>query len=168
MLCATHLQGSLNINADRLSRLSVHYEWQLNHNIFKYLDCLWGPHTIDRFATGLNSQLPKYNSRFADPGTHGIDALAQQDWGSHNNYVNPPFRLIPQVLQLVSKQEAYATIIAPKWPSQPWYQQLTRMAISPPLRLPKIGLTRGTTPMPEACRNRRWRIYVWRICGKTH
>lgn len=167
-LTAKYLQGSLNTKADRLSRLSTHYEWELNHNLFKYLERLWGPHTIDRFATGLNTQLPTYNSRFADPDSHGIDALAQQDWAAHNNYVNPPFRLIPQVLQVVSQQRAKATLIAPCWPSQPWYQRLKQMAICPPLRLPKSGLTRGTTWMPEACRNRRWRIYAWRICGKQN
>jgi len=167
-LCAKYLQGSLNISADRLSRLSVHYEWQLNRNLFKYIDRLWGPHTIDRFATGMNNLLPIYNSRFAEPGTCGIDALAQQDWAVHNNYVNPPFRLIPQVLQIISKQKAYATIIAPKWPSQPWYQKLTQMALCPPLRLPISGLTRGEIQMPEACKNHRWRIFAWRICGKQN
>ena len=166
-LTSRYLQGTLNVTADMLSLLSDHYEWQLNRGLFKYLNSLWGPHTVDRFATMVNAQLPMYNSRFADPHTSGIDALAQQDWNRHNNFVNPPFRLIPKVLQVVEKQRAQATIIAPWWPAQPWFQTLMRLSIRPPLKLPKRGLTRGQVKMPEALKNKKWRIYAWRICGAS-
>jgi hypothetical protein len=166
-LSAQYLQGVLNTTADALSRLSDHYEWQLNKGLFAYLEKLWGPHTIDRFATMSNTLLPVYNSRFADPHTSGVDALAQQNWANHNNFVNSPFRLIAQVLKVVESQKAQATVIAPWWPAQPWFQKLKQLAICPPLKLPKIGLTRGRVMMPEACKNRKWRIYAWRLCGAS-
>ncbi len=164
-LTAKYLQGTLNTTADALSRLSSHYEWQLHRGLFQYIDKLWGPHTIDRFATMENTQLPTYNSRFADPCSSGVDALAQQDWAEHNNFVNAPFRLIPNILQLAEKQGSHMTLIAPWWEAQPWFQKLKQMSIRPPLKLPKTGLTRKGTLMPEACRNKKWRIYAWRICG---
>ena len=35
----------------RLSRELDTSDWQLNPRLFRYLNKLWGPHTIDRFAT---------------------------------------------------------------------------------------------------------------------
>ena len=166
-LNARYLKGSLNTTADALSRLSVHYEWQLNRGLFLYLNRMWGPHTIDRFATLTNTQLPSYNSRYADPCSSGIDALAQKDWAKHNNFVNPPFRMIPQVLRVIEAQGAKATLIAPWWPAQPWFQKLKQLSIRPPLRLPKMGLTQGHRIMPEACKNKKWRIFAWRLRGQT-
>lgn len=102
LLSASHIQGRLNYMLDKLSRLNPIYEWQLNPGLFNLLDTLWGPHDIDRFATVANAQLPVYNNRFLDPFTTGVDALAQQDWAEMNNFVNPPFRLLDQVLQVIS------------------------------------------------------------------
>lgn len=164
-LSARYLQGTLNVTADMLSRLSDHYEWQLNKSLFVYLDQMWGPHSIDRFATMSNALMPMYNSRYADPYTSGIDALAQQNWAKHNNFVNPPFRLIPKVLQVVEKQKASATVIAPWWPAQPWFQKIMTLSVCPPLKLPMRALTRGVVKMPEALKNKKWKIFAWRICG---
>ena len=100
-LQAKHLAGYLNGPADMLSRLSAQYEWSLHPQLFHYINKLWGPHTIDRFATCINHQLPIFNSRFWDPVTSGVDALAQTDWAVHNNYVCPPFRLLPKILQVI-------------------------------------------------------------------
>ena len=56
---------------------------------------MFGPHTVDRFASVSTALLPAYNSRFADSFLAGVDAQGQTDWGGQNNWVNPPFRLIP-------------------------------------------------------------------------
>ena len=168
-LVARHISGHRNIQADYYSRLSNHYEWHLQPALFSHLDLLWGPHDIDRFACMTNTQLPVFNSRFADPLSSGIDALSQQNWGSMNNYVNPPFRMIPQVLQKIRQAKALATVIAPKWPAQTWYQQLLRMSIAPPIPLPNhphcfihLGLN------PEPLRNRKWKVFAWRVSGRTN
>jgi hypothetical protein len=165
IITATYLRGVLNTTADQLSRLSSHYEWQLHRGLFNYIDRLWGPHTIDRFATVMNTHLPTYNSRYADPNTSGVDALAQQDWAMHNNFVNPPFRLIPKILQVIETQGAHATLIAPWWEAQTWFQKLKQLSVRPPLKLPKTGLTHESGLIPEACKNKKWRIYAWRLCG---
>ena len=116
---AKHLSGCLNTQADELSRLTDKYEWTLAEPMFHYLDRLWGPHTVDRFASALTTRLPKYNTRFLDPNGMPTDALAQTDWHHENNYVNAPFRLIKDVLTTVKNQRAHATIVAPWWPAQP-------------------------------------------------
>ena len=120
-ISAKHLQGWLNCHADVLSRLSHQYEWQLHPKLFHLLDPIWGRHIIDHFATMNTTQLPKYNSRFLDPFSSGIDALAQQDWDTNNNFINAPFRLIPKILSIIKLYKAEATIISPHWPAQPWF-----------------------------------------------
>ncbi|KAF0306698.1 hypothetical protein FJT64_021824 [Amphibalanus amphitrite] len=132
------------------------------------LDRMFGPHTVDRFAAVGTALLPTYNSRFADPCSSGVDALGQTDWGAENNWVNPPFRLIPRVLDIIEAQRADATLIAPMWPGQPWMARLRRLCTAPPIRLPPV--TRSCLPLSEQQRiephqNRRWTLCAWRISG---
>ena len=163
-----HIAGKDNVIADRLSRLPDKHDWRLHPRIFMYLDSLWGPHTIDRFASYLNCQLPVYNSRFADPHSSGIDALAQTNWGQHNNYVNPPFCLLQQVLDVICHQQAVATVIAPYWRAQPYLARLKHLSIRPPILLPATPhLFQRMGVLPEPLRNPHWRIYAWRICGRV-
>jgi hypothetical protein len=129
-----------------LSRFSQHfrhdvttcdpYEWRLNPRLFQFLDLMWGPHDVDRFASMITCQVSHYNSRFIDPLTSGVNALSQHNWGELNNFVNCPFRLTDRVLDTTQDQRALATIIAPRWPSQPWFQRLTEMCVAPPINIP--------------------------------
>jgi len=169
MIVSHHLKGSLNVRADHLSRIQNKFEWRLNPHLFNVLDKMWGPHSYDRFASLTNTHLALYNSRFHDPLTSGVDALAQNNWKIHNNYVNAPFRLIPEVLKVVSEQKATATIIAPWWPAQPWFRKLRHLSVSPPLKLPntcRAFQAMNKDIIPEPLLNPRWKIYAWRVCGK--
>ena len=40
-----------NERADALSRIIDYDDWSINPSVFKWLDSIWGPHTVDRFAT---------------------------------------------------------------------------------------------------------------------
>ena len=98
--------------------------------------------------------------------TRGVDALAQRDWGSEINFVNAPFRLLNRVLDVIIAQRARATVIAPEWPSQPWFPRLKALYMSPPLRVtinPSTVIAFGKTVEP--LKNRRWKMYAWRIFG---
>ena len=64
-------------------------DWSINPAVFRVIDAKWGPHTIDRFASHYNAQVPRFNSKFASPGCSGVDALSQ-DWRNENNWVCPP------------------------------------------------------------------------------
>jgi hypothetical protein len=52
---ATHL----NVDADRLSREEDSGDWRQDPRVFADLDRRWGPHSVDRFATSINAQLPR-------------------------------------------------------------------------------------------------------------
>ena len=166
---AKYLAGKDNIQADSLSRMVSHYEWQLHPRVFRMIDQIHGPHSVDRFASIMTTQVERYNSRFHDPKTEAVDALAQS-WIGENNFVNCPFKLIPRVLTLVCQQGVEATILAPWWPAQPWFQTLKRLAVCPPFKLPHNERTfiPMTPKCPEPLKNRNWRIFVWRINGKNY
>lgn len=167
-LVAHHIAGTFNTQPDALSRVSARHEWTLHPAIFRQLDVMFGPHTVDRFAAAATTLLPVYNSRFADPGTAGVDALGQSNWAEENNWVNPPFRLIPRVLDVIETQQAAATLIAPMWPGQPWMARLRRLCTAPPLRLPPVAsscLPLQSNQQIEPHRNLRWTLYAWRVSG---
>ena len=61
--------------------------------------------------------------------TSGVDAFAQTDWEEHNNYCNPPWDLLPQLVRFLgSLQRVRATVVAPLWTGSGWYQSLVDMA----------------------------------------
>ena len=166
-ITAKHLSGVLNVQADDLSRQTDKFEWMLSKPTFKMLDSMWGPHTVDRFASALSTQLPRYNSRYLDPNGMPVDALAQIDWAEENNFVNPPMRLLDRVLQIIAAQGAHATVIAPWWPAQTWFARLRAMAITTPVRIYKRAIVQLNPAVPEPLRNKRWNLYAWRICGNS-
>lgn len=164
--CA-NIAGHKNFAADYWSQTpDKHNVLDASPQTFLYINRMWGPHTIDIFANCLNTQLQRFNSRYYEPFSEGIDALSKDNCQQENNYVNVPFFLIPRVLDVVESQRAVATVIAPKWPAQPWYQRLVKLSIARPLKLPqKSKIYRSMGVVPEPCGNTKWQIYAWRIFG---
>ena len=82
-----------------------------------------------------------------------IDAFTL-DWTNHFLYAFPPFSILPQFLQKLEMDHAQAILIAPNWPTQPWYPKLTRFLIRKPLLLPRhksnvhLPLQPRTAPPP--------------------
>ena len=166
-LTAKFLAGRLNEKADLLSRIVSPYNWCLNPQAFAQIDQMWGPHTMDRFASMDAHLVAKYNSMYLDPYTAGVDALAQDDWNREMNFCNPPFWLIPKVLRTVVKQGAEATLIAPLWKGQHWTKRLKELSICPPLLLKNCpGMFYNRLTVAEPCKNRSWKIFAWRISGR--
>ena len=75
--------------ADYLSKLTDFDDWGIHSDIFQWLNTLWGPFTVDRFATWYNNKCIRFNSRFWNPGSEGVDAFIQ-NWQGENNRVVPP------------------------------------------------------------------------------
>ena len=107
---------SSNERADLLSRFIDKDDWSVNRSVFHIVDAKWGPHTIDRFASYYNIQLPRFNSKFACPGSCGVDALTQ-GWGEHNNWICPPIHLIVSSIRILEASRGRGTIVVPEWPS---------------------------------------------------
>lgn len=103
-----------HVASDRLSRMNDRYEWQFHPELFNLLDTMRGPHTIDRIVFFKTAQTEVFIIRYYHPRSSGVNALVQQYWTLHNNFVNTPFRLMPEIQLQLNVQKADRTIIAPK------------------------------------------------------
>ena len=110
----------------------------------------WGPFEVDFFASRLTKQLPKFASWKPDPMAAYTDAFSL-DWGQILGYAFPPFALIGRcVRQLRSQKVDQLVLVAPVWPTQPWYPLLLQMCVEPPLLFPMFPqlLTKGSQLHP--------------------
>ena len=114
-----------NERADYISRLVDFDDWQITPDLFQSLEQLWGPHTVDCFANYYTAKLPRFFSRFWNPGTSGIDFFAQE-LSSENCLVVPPAALVARVIRYLSLQKAMATVVVPLGPSSSFWPLLTR------------------------------------------
>jgi len=98
--------------ADKLSRFPDRDDWALEALWFRYLENLWGPHSVDRFASHYNAQLSCFNSQFWCPGTSGVDCFLQ-DWSKDNNWLCPPVHLIIPAIEHARSQKCNGYIGCP-------------------------------------------------------
>jgi hypothetical protein len=111
-------------------------------------------------ATVHNRQLVRLNSERHEPRTGAVDAFSQ-DWTADVNWLNPPWRLLPHVIDKLIREPARATLLVPLWPSQPWWPRLVSVASSV-LLLPSNArvFRHGNSALPEPLRNRFWRVLL--------
>lgn len=125
---AEHLPGRLNRVADFESRhLSDCSDWRLSPKVFSQLNYLFGPFSIDLFASHLNTQTTWFYSWRPDPQAIAVDALAHP-WNRERPYAFPP--------KVRREQSESLLLIAPIWPAQVWYPLLLSMLNNDPVTLP--------------------------------
>ena len=81
---------------------------------------MWGPHSIDRFADEHNLQLPRFDSKFWNPKCEATDAFVRS-WDYDNNWLCPPFYLIPRVIRHMQLCRAKGSLVVPLWRSAPFW-----------------------------------------------
>ena len=166
---AQYLPGELNVRADTESRvMKDRSDWMLNPSIFRRIQNRFPDMEIDLFASRLSFQLPRFFSWRPDPLAEAIDAFLQP-WRGLKAYANPPWNLVDKVLSQVEEQRAdLVVLVAPVWPSQPWYPSLLNLLVAPPLRI--------NPPQEEAVMTEVWEghlpeitppLAVWPISGDT-
>ncbi len=163
---AVYVPGVLNLAADFLSRQKLKPgEWMLNRQTVSQIWDLFGKAEVDLFASQESSQCPLWFS-LSFPTTLGIDAFAHP-WLNVSLYAFPPIKLIPAVLCRVKVSSARLLLIAPFWPSQTWFSELTPLLYRPPWEIPirrdLLSQLQGKIwhPQPEL-----WKLWVWPIQGQ--
>ena len=135
-LTVAHISGKSNTIADSASRhFKDHLEWELNGSIFKSICKVWGSPQIDLFASRNNFKIPKYVSWHPEPYSWKVDAFSFK-WTDYFFYVFPPFRMVGRVALKLLLDRSRAILIAPEWPTQPWFAALNHWA-SAQLRFPR-------------------------------
>ena len=137
-ITAEYIQGTLNTEADQLSRtFNDRTEWSLNDNMFSKICNEFGiMPDIDLFVARNNAKLDCFMSFFPDPDAYATDAFNWKSNEFNTEYAFPPFSLLPQVLKKVAVEQVSALIIAPNWPTAPWYHNLMAMVVAPIRLLP--------------------------------
>jgi hypothetical protein len=74
--------------ADYLSKIIDFEDWGVTKTFFDFIDSLYGPHTVNRFASAKNNKLPRFNSLDWNPGIEAVDSFTQ-NWAMENNWFRP-------------------------------------------------------------------------------
>lgn len=169
-LLVQYIPGANNSEADRLSRWVVHDPtgWQLHPAVFARLVEMWGPLSIDLFASETNHLLPRFFSWIYSDKAEGIDCFRHQ-W-PRAAFAHPTPSLIGRVLEKVKREGVQDLIlVAPSWPSAPWWPDIQRLSTAPPFPLQRIRrdclIPCGGSHPPPA--HRQWRLMAWRVSAPT-
>ena len=136
-LQAQHIAGIRNVVADQLSRSNqiLAGEWSLHQQVMRQVSQIWFPPEVDLFATRWNTKLPKFVSPIQDPKAWKVDAMSFP-WTELVAYMFPPSSMLNKVVQKLAIDKPKTILIAPWWPTQPWWQSLVKWSVLPAVALP--------------------------------
>ena len=131
-ISAAHVPGVENVEADLASReFKDELEWTLKQSIFDHIVKLFGMPHMDLFASRLNFKVRPFCAFHPDPLASTIDAFTIT-WSGFLGYAFPPFCLLGRVLQKIIQDRAEVILIAPDWPTKPWYTLLRTLSVATP------------------------------------
>jgi hypothetical protein len=134
-LSAAHIPGVDNVEADHASRVfKDELEWTLTDHVYKSIVKKFGRPDIDLFASHLNCKVPVFCSYQPDPLAHTIDAF-NLNWHGFLGYAFPPFCLLGRIMQKIVQDNALVIVVAPYWPTKPWFTMFRKMLLSEPHRI---------------------------------
>ena len=113
-----------------------HCDWMIHPEVFNQINTRWGPLEVDIFASRLTHQLARFFSWWLDPAAEAVDAF-NQDWSQLVGYANPSWCLILSVSAKIRRDKAKVILVAPVWPTQPWYPLILQLLDDVPCLLPR-------------------------------
>lgn len=149
-LFASYVQSKDNFLADKESRRDQsNIEFELADNAFKEIASALGQPEIDLFASRSNTKCKKYVSWKRDPDAVSIDAFTIP-WNGYFFYAFPPFSLLLKTIRKIENEKARGIIVAPYWPTQPWYPMFASLLESKPMFFsPHRSLLTSTSGQPH-------------------
>jgi hypothetical protein len=133
------IASELNVLADGLSRPSQE-NWALNRSLLDQIISITGfKPSLELFADESNNLLPSFSSQLPNRRAAFTDAFSK-NWNILPPlYANPPFSLLPRVLHKISIERPDILLVAPFWPSSPWFPLL--LTANALFRMPRHQLT---------------------------
>ncbi len=123
---------SSELGVDILSRKGIPQgEWRLHPESVRMIWTRYGRAEVDLFTTSKNAHCPLFFSLSHSP-LKG-DALTSH-WPAARLYAFPPINILPLVLCKIREEGASVILIAPNWPDQPWFPDLTELLVALPNR----------------------------------
>jgi hypothetical protein len=108
-----------NTQADYLSRILDIDDWAISTEFFHFINEIWGPHSVDIFASSNNAKTKLFNSLYWNPGYLGVSSF-NSDWSQDVNWFVPTVPLASRAINHFVKCKAKGTLIVPKWTSPPF------------------------------------------------
>jgi hypothetical protein len=102
--------------ADGLSKGIDTDNWEIDGSDFENLDILFGPFSIDLFASTSNSKCKRFYTQSAERGALGVDAFCQR-WTGECAYAAPPVSLVMRVIKKAATEEVSGVMVVPLWRS---------------------------------------------------
>lgn len=132
-LVASYIPSKQNMHADSASRIkNMDTEWELSEIAYENILRSFGVPSIDLFASRINTKCKRFCSRFPDPDAELVDSFTTS-WSKEKFYAFPPFALILPTLRKIINDEGTGIMVAPLWPSQPWYPLFTSLLCESPI-----------------------------------
>jgi hypothetical protein len=132
------IESAANSVADTISREES--PLRLRPSIFMELDQLFGGFSYDLLSSAANAQLGfdgrsvPFFSRYACPGSAGVNVFSQDIPSDSVTYANAPFILIGSLLHHLRAQRSYTVMIIPQWDigrtAQYWWPLVVRRALT--------------------------------------
>ena len=117
---------------------TIQTEWSLLPEVFHAICNRWHQPHIDLFVTRFNNKLAKFVSPVLDPQAWAVVALNLR-WKDLDPYALPPAAILGNVVEKLQDYPCRRIIlIAPGWPSMPWFWDLLAMSSQMPLSLPNL------------------------------
>jgi hypothetical protein len=104
------------LKADGLSKGIDTDNWEIERQDFENLNNLFGPFSIDLFATAANSKCEKFYTRAAERGAQGVDAFCQ-NWSGECAYAAPPVTFVMRTIRKAALVRMGGVLIVPLWRS---------------------------------------------------
>jgi hypothetical protein len=79
-----------------------------------HMRALFGPFTIDLFATSDNAKCLRFYSRLFEEGALGVDSFAQK-WAGERAFAAPPVSLVIRTIRKAAVTEMGGILLVPLW-----------------------------------------------------
>lgn len=135
-IVASFIGTKENVEADFESRrLEKGTEYALADWAFRKITDTMGIPDVDLFASRTNTKCDNYVSWYCDPGCMAVDAFTISWTNFTLGYAFPPYSIIQKVLRKIEDDQATVVVVAPRWPTQPWYPLFRALMSKGPITL---------------------------------
>ena len=114
---------------------------------------------VDLFASKHNAKLRRYVSFMPEPQAIANNALTM-DWTGKQLYAFPPLPVMAVVLHKIRLEKCLVILIAPNWPSRPWFADLLSLVVARPRELPNWS-NLFYNPVTHERQNNHFKYHAW-------
>ena len=106
-----------------MSKIVDYDDWTVKDCYFHAVTSVWGPCSVDCFASYKNRKVPRFYSKYFKPDSLGVDSLAFS-WVGETCWLVPPVSLVKKVILHVCLCRCRGILVVPYWPSAHYWPLL--------------------------------------------